>query len=203
MSKLILYKFPKIYDTQKMKKEIEDNEDLFSLITNRQKVYHSQRNTQTIFLRKGIPEKDKPVYEWQGVEDSDYYATKFPTIKNFLDEFIEIFGGKLHRVLIIKLPLNLRVDEHIDTGQYYQTKDRFHLVIRGKYMYGMKGLSPVIFKEGELWFFENQVIHWSKTIGDIDRYAIIFDVENSNWREFVSDEINNKLTNVPETDMIK
>lgn len=186
-----------------MRKEIEENEGLFSLLTSRQKNYHSQRNTESIFLRIGIPEYDKPVYEWEQTKDSDFYSSKFPAIKNFMDEFIDIYGGKLYRLIVIKLPLNKTVDKHIDTGKYYHTKDRFHLIIRGKYIYNMEGLRPVLFKEGQLWFFENQVVHWSKTIGNIDRYALIFDVKDSNWREFVSDQVNTQLTNVIEEDYIK
>lgn len=198
MSKLILFKFPKLYDVSEMRREIEDNEVLFSLITSRQEKYGSQRNTESIYLRIGVPEPDKPVYEWEQSKDADFYASKFPAIKTFMDEFIDVYGGELYRLMVVKLPLNKTVDKHIDTGKYYHTKDRFHLIIRGKYVYNMEGLRPVLFKEGHLWFFENQVVHWSQTIGNIDRYALIFDVKDSKWREFVSDEINAKLTNVTE-----
>jgi quercetin dioxygenase-like cupin family protein len=111
-----------------------------------------------------------------------YFQTNFPNIKSFTENFIEKYGGKLEMVMIVSLPPEKTVYPHIDDGEYYKIRDRFHLVLQGMYQYNV-GEETAIFSKGELWFFENQVKHDSKNIGSVDRISVIFDVLDSNWRE--------------------
>ena len=67
---------------------------------------------------------------------------------------------------------------YIDEGTYYQTRDRFHLAIKGKYKYTVGGES-VIVEPGTLLWFNNKLMHGTHNIGDEVRVTFVFDVPYS------------------------
>ena len=79
------------------------------------------------------------------------------------------------RAAFFKLPPGGRVPIHIDIGQYYQTKDRYHLVIQGEYEYYV-GDEMIIAKPGMFFWFDNKKAHGTVNTGNVDRITLVFDV---------------------------
>lgn len=75
----------------------------------------------------------------------------------------------------LSLPVGGSVGIHIDKGSYYQTKDRYHLSIQGKYKYTV-GDESVIVEPGTLLWFNNKLPHGTENIGDCVRITFVFDV---------------------------
>lgn len=174
------FMFPDTVPVDGMLREVEAKPQFWKFDTRRQDNIPVQRETNAINLRVSIPEKDIDTIHWQEAKDHSLYDF-YPSCRKFLDKFIQDYGGVMGRVAIVKLPLGNQVYPHIDEGTYYSLRDRFHLVITGEYKYVVED-EEKIFKEGQLWWFDNQKMHYSQTIGTKDRIAIIFDVKNSQWR---------------------
>lgn len=75
----------------------------------------------------------------------------------------------------LSLPVGGSVGTHIDKGTYYQTKDRYHLSIQGKYKYTV-GDEFVDVEPGTLLWFNNKLPHAAENIGDCVRITFVFDV---------------------------
>jgi hypothetical protein len=115
---------------------------------------------------------------------------QFPNTQKFLIWFINEFGGELARVGFYKLTPKRGVLEHIDSGIYYEDKDRFHLVISGKYIYttNEEHTDKAVkerYNEGDLWWFNNKALHGAYNHGNEDKISLVFDVYKSNWRKMV------------------
>jgi len=67
------------------------------------------------------------------------------------------------------------VGQHIDEGTYYQTRDRYHLAIKGKYRYTVGGESYDV-EPGTLLWFNNKLMHGTEVLGDDVRVTFVFDV---------------------------
>ncbi len=73
------------------------------------------------------------------------------------------------------------VGQHIDEGTYYQTRDRYHLAIQGKYTYTVGGESYDV-EPGTLLWFNNKLMHGTEVLGDEVRVTFVFDVPHSKNR---------------------
>jgi mannose-6-phosphate isomerase-like protein (cupin superfamily) len=78
----------------------------------------------------------------------------------------------------LSLPVGGKVGKHIDMGSYYQTRDRYHLSIQGRYKY-MVGDEEVIVEPGTLLWFNNKLEHGTENLGDGVRITFVFDVPHS------------------------
>lgn len=78
----------------------------------------------------------------------------------------------------LSLPIGGTVGKHIDVGNYYQTRDRYHLSIQGRYKY-MVGDEFVIVEPGTLLWFDNKLEHGTENVGDCVRITFVFDVPHS------------------------
>jgi hypothetical protein len=169
-------------DTEPLLKEAIRYPHFWNVNTSRQDTIYVQRETKTIMLRISTKIPDGvSIKNHLDSEDGKLYSW-FPKTKRFMNNFVKTYGGEFGRVYIVLLPLNKMVYPHIDDGEYYKNSDRFHLILTGKYMYHIENESQ-LFEEGDLWYFDNKKVHYSKTVGEKDRIAIIFDVKNSNWRQ--------------------
>ena len=74
---------------------------------------------------------------------------------------------------------------------WHKNKDRFHLVLSGKYSYKVDG-EKNIFEEGDLWWFDNKKMHGSHNIGTKIRLILVIDVCNSHWRSLLYQKTNKK-----------
>ncbi|TMP78447.1 hypothetical protein CWB73_16675 [Pseudoalteromonas phenolica] len=168
--------FPIPYQT--ITDEINKNKALWLINTSRQDNIKVQRETNTIFLRSAL----KPLPA--GISGNDFHqdretamAQHFPQLMHTLYQFAESIEGQLSRVTIVRLKPDGRVYPHIDEGEYYKYRDRYHIVIdspEGSEM--IAGDEKVIWQQGEFWWFDNKAIHEAKNHGRSFRVHIIFDV---------------------------
>ena len=82
---------------------------------------------------------------------------------------------KTGRAAFFKLAPGRKVLEHIDRGDYYKNKDRYHLSLQGKYRYRV-GDEEMIVEPGTFFWFYNKVPHSAENVGDVDRITFVWDV---------------------------
>ena len=92
--------------------------------------------------------------------------------------FIKRHFHSYRRCGFLSLPAGEIVGQHIDQGTYYQTKDRYHLSIQGRYEYTVGG-ETVTVEPGTLLWFNNKLMHGTKNVGDCTRITFVFDVPHS------------------------
>tara|TARA_B100001750_G_C15195120_1_gene440809 strand:- start:15 stop:533 length:519 start_codon:yes stop_codon:yes gene_type:complete len=112
--------------------------------------------------------------------------SNYKKLHKFLSEFEDIYGGKVIKASYYIIPVGRKISKHADLGleKRFEEADRFHLVISGSYVYTVEA-ERNIFKEGELWWFDNQKQHEGRNNNTIDRINLVIDVENCNWRETI------------------
>ena len=124
----------------------------------------------------GIPTKSGDSHSSQnytGVRPTKIFK-KYNHTSSFLGWFKDVHKCKIARVRYAKLDKGDSVPGHIDTGSYYANKNRFHLVIKGKYLYTVGGETKE-YKEGEIWWFDNKKTHGTYNHGEEDSIRLIFD----------------------------
>jgi len=158
--------------------EISGVEDAWSDSTGRQDKIKVQREALAIPLR-GLRKSAIGDRKRRDVHESRWTSgsLKYPTARKFLEAFAASQNSFLGRAKIVCLPAGKRVYPHIDNGEYYRVRDRYHFVLRSTSGSWMKtGDEEVRMKEGELWWFDNNVMHEASNDGDEDRINMIFDM---------------------------
>ena len=84
-------------------------------------------------------------------------------------------NAEIHRCGFLSLPVDEIVGAHIDEGTYYQTRNRYHLSILGRYQY-FCGKESVIVEPGTLLWFNNKLPHGTVNVGDETRITFVFDI---------------------------
>ena len=112
----------------------------------------------------------------------------FPECKKLIDLAMTMVpeGSILGRCYIAKMIPGGTVYPHIDPGRYFDIHDRYHIVLQTNtgvsFSCGEEkvpgDVETVRFEAGELWVFNNKVMHWASNKGDTDRIHIIMDVRN-------------------------
>ena len=139
-------------------------------------------------LDYGFPQVDAGVLQlvMGGVESLDQYVgdteicIPTPAAKHHTEiiGFLKRNFKKFSRCGFLSLPVGGEVGKHIDIGTYYQTRDRYHLSIQGRYIYTV-GDESVTVEPGTLLWFNNKLPHGTKNIGDCVRVTFVFDVPHS------------------------
>ena len=139
-------------------------------------------------LDQGFPEVQAGVLQlvMGGVETVDQYVgdTEYciptPACKHHTEVigFLKRNFKTFSRCGFLSLPVGGVVGKHIDIGTYYQTRDRYHLSIQGRYKY-MVGDEEVIVEPGTLLWFNNKLEHGTENLGDEVRITFVFDVPHS------------------------
>lgn len=158
--------------------EIAAHADLWLHNTSRQTKVKVQRETQTIYLRSAV--KPFPI----GVSGNDIHpsdrtqlAQHFPKVMEWLANFAYQVGGELGRATIVRLAPKGHVYRHIDEGEYYQIRDRYHLVLQSS-VGSLLGAGDewVRMQPGEFWWFDNKAPHEAYNESDDWRVHLIFDI---------------------------
>lgn len=142
----------------------------------------------TVMDDHGFPEVDAGVLQlvMGAVTRPDEYVgdtelcIPTPAYKNHTEiiGFLKRHFKDFRRCGFLSLPVGGAVGKHIDVGSYYQTKDRYHLSIQGRYKY-MVGDEYAIVEPGTLLWFNNKLEHGTENIGDEIRITFVFDVPHS------------------------
>lgn len=101
----------------------------------------------------------------------------FPVARAFLEDVAAELDADLSRAKIVCLPAGKKVYPHIDRGEYYRLRGRYHFVLKSSTGSWLKAADEEIrMAEGELWWFDNNQMHEAFNDGDEDRIHIIFDM---------------------------
>ena len=104
-------------------------------------------------------------------------SRQFPQTTRFLCEWAEKLDSELSRARLVNLPAGHRVYAHIDRGDYYAVRNRFHLIIKSEESWMRCGDEEITMRVGELWWFDNKEVHEANNSGASDRIHLIFDLE--------------------------
>ncbi|MEM1255310.1 MAG: aspartyl/asparaginyl beta-hydroxylase domain-containing protein [Cyanobacteria bacterium P01_H01_bin.21] len=160
-------------------KEITDNASLWQKDTSRQERIKVQRETNSIYLRSAVKPFPVGVTNGNDVHGSRQtsIAKKFPVIMQWLESFTQESEGELGRATIVRLAPKGQVYRHIDKGDYYRIRDRYHLVLQSAAgsLLGA-GDEWIRMQPGEFWWFDNKAPHEAYNEADTWRIHLIFDV---------------------------
>ncbi len=158
--------------------EIASVDGAWDASTGRQDKIAVQREALAIPLRgvrkSAIGErKNRDVHESRWTTGSASY----PIACEFLRQFAQEQDSLLGRAKVVCLPAGRRVYPHVDRGEYYRVRNRYHFVLRSSMGSWLKaGDEEVRMGEGELWWFDNNQVHEAFNDGDQDRIHMIFDM---------------------------
>ena len=165
-------------DPQPLLDEIAGVEGAWSLNTGRQDKVKSQREAEAIPIR-GLVKSKIHGRERRDVHESRFttISQRFPLVRAFIENFAARQDAEMGRGKIVRLKPGHRVYPHIDRGEYYQHRDRYHLILRspqGSYL--KSGDEEIRMREGELWWFDNKQMHEAMNDGTDHRIHVIFDL---------------------------
>lgn len=158
--------------------EIASVHDAWDMSTGRQDKIKVQREALSIPLRglrksaiRGRARRDVHESRWTSG------SMNFPLARQFLIDFAEAQDSLLSRAKIVSLPAGKRVYPHIDRGEYYRVRNRYHFVLRSSAGSWLKaGDEEIRMREGEIWRFDNKQVHEAYNDGAEDRIHMIFDL---------------------------
>lgn len=167
-------------DIQPLLEELAAHEPLWLYDTSRQDKVNVQRETHSIYLRSAVKPLPLGVTSSNDVHESHYtgMAQHFPNVLGWAEKFAVEQSGELGRVTLVRLAPRGRVYRHIDHGDYYRVRDRFHLILhspRGSLLNA--GEEWVRMHEGECWWFDNKQPHEAYNDSDDWRIHLIFDIK--------------------------
>jgi len=172
------------YDVSGIKKRILDDPSMWNMVS--QMVEDDREKYRNGSCLSGIESSYLPLImavldpKMEGIKNSDL-VKPLPTLDLFEEvrEFWFKYEFKtIARAAFFRLPPGGRVPLHTDIGQYYQTKDRYHLVIQGDYEY-YTGDEMINAKEGMFFWFNNKRAHGTVNTGDVDRITLVFDTPHN------------------------
>ena len=173
-----LRNFVRLYagvDTAPILEEIALNNHRWTEDTSRQKI-NVQRETQTIGLHIRIPEPGLSIHDMHGTAWGPQ-AVHFPRTREFLEAFAGKHHGELARAMLVRLKPGGKVYRHIDGGEYFKRRDRYHLVLDSATGSAFScGDEIVRMRNGELWWFDNKKPHHAINDGISWRVHLIFDL---------------------------
>lgn len=96
-----------------------------------------------------------------------------------LTKFLKLYGiEETSRAAFFRLYPGDSVGRHIDDGNYYLKRDRYHLSLSGTYLYSVGDEERQILP-GTFFWFDNKKYHWAKNNGNEDRLSFVFDLPHS------------------------
>ena len=165
-------------ELEPLRLELSEHASAWEAQQGRQLTAPAQRHTNAIPLRglrrsriRGRRRRDVHESRWTSL------SARFPATKAFIEGCAAEQQGKPGRARFARLPPGKTVLPHMDRGEYYRYRDRYHLVIRSPHGSPLNaGNESVRMQEGELWWFDNKAIHDACNDSDSDRIHLIFDL---------------------------
>ena len=166
-------------DVSPLLSELDAASEMWLADTSRQRKIRCQRDTRNIFLRVAKKPLPAGARNANDVHESRIAraAAKFPHALAFCERIAKLQRGELGRATLVALQPQGWVRPHVDAGDYYRIRDRFHLVLQspgGSLL--TAGEESVVMQEGELWVFDNKSRHNARNPSDAPRVHMIFDV---------------------------
>jgi hypothetical protein len=167
-------------DISGMLEEVRSQEENWYIDTSRQQYTREQVDTEYIPLVKPIPllgvTGNPSTWDSHRYKRTPLYE-KYPNIVSWLNNFSLKYGEKIARVALVRLKVDGEVIPHIDFGEYYRHRNRYHLCLDGAYYYHVNNESKLI-EAGTLFRFDNDMPHWAVNEGNRPRISVIFDTES-------------------------
>jgi len=165
-------------DLEPLRLELGRHSSAWDLQVGRQLTAPAQRDTNAIPLRglrrsciRGRRRRDVHESRWTSL------SAQFPATVAFIEAFAAEQQGMPGRARFACLPPGKTVLPHVDRGEYYRLRDRYHLVIRSENGSLLNaGGESVRMREGELWWFDNKALHDACNDSGSDRIHLIFDL---------------------------
>ncbi len=164
--------------TQPFLDEIASVNDAWAQATGRQDKIAVQREALAVPLR-GLRKSQILGRRRRDVHESRWTSgsANFPLARAFITDVATELEADLSRAKIVCLPVGRRVYPHIDRGEYYRLRGRYHFILKSSAGSWMKaGDEEIRMREGELWWFDNDQMHEAVNDGVEDRIHIIFDL---------------------------
>ncbi|MCP5149829.1 MAG: aspartyl/asparaginyl beta-hydroxylase domain-containing protein [Ectothiorhodospiraceae bacterium] len=158
--------------------EIAAVDGAWNAATGRQEKVKVQREALAIPLR-GLRKSAIGERQRRDVHESRWTtgSQRYPVACAFLRAIAHQRDALLSRAKIVCLPAGRRVYPHVDRGDYYLVRDRYHLVLRSTLGSWLRAEDEEVrMQEGELWWFDNKQVHEAHNDGDQDRIHMIFDL---------------------------
>ncbi|MEM0934361.1 MAG: aspartyl/asparaginyl beta-hydroxylase domain-containing protein [Pseudomonadota bacterium] len=158
--------------------EIASVDDAWAAATGRQDKIEVQREALAIPLR-GLRKSQLYGRKRRDVHESRWTSGSlaFPKARAFIEQVATELDADMSRAKIVCLPAGRKVYPHIDRGEYYRLRGRYHFILKSSAGSWMRaGNEEVRMREGELWWFDNDQMHEAQNDGDEDRVHIIFDL---------------------------
>lgn len=128
-------------------------------------------NDVTPFLKKGNLDgfNDAHVPIWYGC------AEKIPAVKSLALKLMgKLHGEMLGAVLITRMPSGSVIKPHIDGGWHAGYFDKFYVILRANEACINHYLDEsVVMRRGEVWRFDNSILHSVENHGDTERISAI------------------------------
>ncbi len=168
----------KSVDIEPILSEIRAQPTAWAEQTGRQNSIEVQAETNSIPLR-GLRRSQIMGRRRRDVHETRYtsLARRFPRTIALTEELAEELGGELGRAKLARLPSGARVLPHVDRGEYYAFRDRYHLVVDslgGSIL--QAGDEEVSMRAAELWWFDNKAIHNAQNESPRPRIHLVFDL---------------------------
>ncbi len=167
--------------------ELDASPDIWLADTSRQRNVRCQRNTLNIFLRSAKKPLPPGKSNANDIHESRIApaARVFPRTLQYCQRVADAIEGQLGRATLVSLQPECKVFPHIDMGEYYRVRDRFHLVLKSPDGSPLTTEGEtVVMQERELWVFNNKARHWAENQSDKPRVHLIFDVLPPRGRGF-------------------
>jgi quercetin dioxygenase-like cupin family protein len=164
-------------DPEPLMAEIAAIDNAFDENRGRQEKIAVQREAKAIPLR-GLRASAVGERQRRDVHESRWTngSQRYPLACAFLEQAAGQYNGLLSRAKIVCLPPGHKVYPHIDRGEYYRLRNRYHLVLKSTGSWMRAGDEEVRMRTGELWWFDNDQVHEASNDGDVDRIHLIFDL---------------------------
>lgn len=142
----------------------------------RSHIVHHQ-HTRAIALRF-LPKHSIQYSAVDGVHESvpSVFVKRFPVLHGLILKFAEEHKLALGRVAIVAMQPYRQSYRHYDSEEYLKGRNRYHLVVQaGDKNLLSSGTDECYAKEGEVWFFDNHVMHRAHNKSPKERIHVIFD----------------------------
>ncbi len=156
-------------------------------LAHRPEAWFAQRGREQVTVQResnSIPIRGLRASKIAGRQRRDVHESRFttlsrsfPAVVSFLRRIARERGAKLARCKVVRLPAGGRVYPHVDRGEYYRGRDRFHLILASEGSWMRAGDEDVSMRTGELWWFDNKQVHEARNDSASDRIHLIFDLE--------------------------